>query len=662
MYTWRVAIPSAEGTFVSILDEGDSGPQLRQQYGKNVQNVLLLIVAWTALLGDSPLGNRKPNKTIFRFIKNLKTDLRSVVRTYSELAHAVTLSLQRSGEEVIIDPFLTAMKHTPVFPEYLHFVRTQNPQSLQYVLSFLNFGKKLYFEDSELDSVAFHKWSQVEERLSNLVLPSWVSNLREIVYLLMEGWEFDTFLPKHGNGAVAERGVRGLQSKNFKFGYNKKIDYLYNRDNNIFLPNETGNSSLPVIGQREGGVSVDFSRLKFVPKDWKTTRSICMEPIIFQWAQQGLRLGLELQISKGPLGHHVFLHDQSMNQLASEFGSKTGLVDTIDLSSASDSVSWELIKRVFPPSVLKHLAATRTEKVELPNGSVIPIRKFAPMGSGVCFPTQSILYSAIVMMVSIAHTYARNWREPNCFSGLDLQQASKEVFFGGLIPSEARLQPFRCYGDDIACDKRVTSNTIEALSSLGFEVNVSKSYLGQSAFRESCGKYHFDGRDVSPFFFKVKKIARRISIASLGGVIDHANRALQYGYACLRRHLIQFIQYYPIEGIRVKRRNPILFSNRVDDTFAIITMNPVNTHLRSARYGTDTHVGTVNEYQRDEVMSIVPRPQRKRQVSRNYDNYFYTLWWRSQYGVDGMTDKTVTTTKTDALGLGVGWRWSATPA
>jgi len=664
LYRSRVSIPSSTGTYVKYLDVGTMCDQLRLDHGVNYNNVTLTIAAWMSLIADSPVDARKPPKVLNRFLSRLVRDLKGTIASFSGLAHAVALSLRHGQEGIIIDPFLNELQDTPIFREYLHFVRTRDPHVLTFVLSFLSFGKKIYYEDDDLNAIAFRKWQEVEERVGNLVLPSFSSNLRTVMSWIFEDWSVDDFLPRHGRGSVSESGVRGINAKNAQFSSNKRIEWTYCRPNNILLPNEVANYALPAMetGSTESKIA---SRLKFVPKDWKTTRSICMEPIIFQWAQQGVRLWYEAHLSKSVLRDHVFIHDQRMNQEASMYGSRESTMDTIDLSSASDSVSWDLVKTIFPAKVLRHLAATRTRVVELPSGETLQIAKFAPMGSALCFPVQSTIYSAIVLMVSIAQAFGRDWRAPGALDGIDLWAAHKTVFAQGLYADQSnRYLPFRCYGDDIACDKRATSNVIEALSALGFSVNVGKSFTGQSAFRESCGLYHFDGNDVTPYMLKIKQIARRVSIDTLGGIISHANRALEFGYLHLRRCLIQFCQFYPVEGIQTGRSvksNPILFSKDPDDSMAILSSNPVNSHLkeRADRIGreSDTNV----RFQRDEVRSITARPLVKRKIDRNYDNYRLTVWWRSRYGRGG-TDVMSAPATIDALGTGVAWRWTAKSA
>jgi hypothetical protein len=656
MYEWWVNIPTIEGPARLDIAGRDLDDQ-REKHGVNVNNVNLLVLCWCSLLSDSPVDSPKPHRVLRDFKKRLSGDLSGTIRRFSSLAHALTLSLSTDQDGVIIEPFLKGMQKTPVFREYLLFFRTKDPCLLTFLLSFLSFGKKLFYDDSSLDETAFRGWVEVEDRLTNLILPAWVDNLKVIVEMICKDFNPDYFLPSHGGGRVSERGVSGTEMKNQSFGLSPGLSYLF-RDNSIFLRNETEVETIP--GSAEGRQpSIAYSRLKFVPKDWKTSRSICMEPIAYQWAQQGVRLWVERMISEGILKRHIVLKDQGVNQFYSRVGSMTRLLDTIDLSSASDSVSWDLVSKIFPAKVLKYLAGTRTRMVEAPNGDFISIKKFAPMGSALCFPVQSIIYSAVCIYAGICAVHGYSWEEiiPDFAGNVE---ALYTWTFGVGPYDRSPLLPFVCYGDDIIVDTATTSIVIRALQSLGFVVNEDKSFVGQSSFRESCGEHYFDGASVTPFYFKVKRIGDRLSIESLAGVIEHANKAGFYGYTNLRKCLIQFALRYPIIGVKEKPGgNPILFSEDPDDSFSILCDNPRNTHLRKRCYDPECpRQDTSSFYQRDEVESIAMRPLRGLEQSKRFDNYRLLKWWRSRYSDPGTDPMGSGAGTADVRGIALEWRWT----
>lgn len=705
MYKARASIPAAGGKVVVDLSIDPIRTQIEQQHGVNKYNVELLTLSWIALLADSPVDTAKPGSLIRKFERTLRSDLFGTIRRFADLGHEITTSLGRDdlGSPCIKGDFLVGMKKTPVFREYLSFLRSGDPHTLVFLLSFLWFGKKGYYEDPTYDTTAFRRWEVVEERLSGLEMPNWVSNLRVVIDMFMEPFSSDYFLPSHGTGRVAERGIFGSELKNASFPYSPRIAYMYGSPklSEIGLVDETGVDSVP------GSYSVrrlssEVSRLKFVPKDYKTSRSICMEPTIFMWAQQAVRLWFESAISNGPLKNHVDLSDQTKNQEASRLGSITGTLDTLDLSSASDCVSWDLVKAIFPPKVLKHLSATRTRLVEVPDGSVRAVSKYAPMGSALCFPVQSTIYAAICTVAAIAEVHGLDWSKPIPNFARDVESLYQWTFRPRSESGDklGLVQEFLCYGDDIVLDTRTTPNVIAMLVALGFEVNEAKSFVGpKQAFRESCGEFHWCGHSVTPYFFKVKKLRDKVEIDSLSGVIDHANKARIFGFTSLRKVLIQYSLRAPIAGVRGEPEvNPILFTTDEETPMAIFCDTPRNSHLKRRKSQLEdkpdkqvafrelvyTSVDpeslkpgqverllrikvplaesqdTSKRFWRSELQSITVRPVRGVELSEAYDNYHYLRWWRARYGRGtGSEEITSPPATAETPGIGVGMRWTA---
>lgn len=705
MFEPRVCLPALGGKVDINLTADSTQNQLLEQHGAaNKRNVELLILSWCSLLSDSPVDSPKPAKVLIKFRQSLVGDLFKVIRCFSDLANELVNSLERDeAGDPSIGVYLKGMEKTPVYREYRSFLETRDPHTLTFLLSFLWFGKKSYYEDEAFNTTALRGWEEVEERLGSLVLPSWISNLRVIIDALMREFDSDFFLPSHGNGRVAEPGIHGTELKNITFGTHPMIEYMY-RKKSIFVIDETSIEVFPGNSSDERMLSRSVSRLKFVPKDYKTSRSICMEPTVFMWAQQGVRLWLERAISEGRLKNHVVLSDQTRNQEASRLGSLTGTLDTIDLSSASDSVKWDLVKQVFPPGVLKHLHATRTRLVELPDGSVRSVNKYAPMGSALCFPVQSTIYAAVCILAAIAEVHGVDWSTPipnfseNVDSLLDWTFCER-----GRDKGDGLVQEFLAYGDDIVVDTRTTSTVIEMLVSLGFKVNVAKSFIGpKQAFRESCGEFHYLGQTVTPYFFKTKKLREEVEIDALAGVLEHANKARRFGYVQLRKTLIQYSLRTRIAGMRGEpETNPILFTTDEEESMAILCDIPRNDHLtkrswkgikpdapsageapmnlvRSSllalirsrasvdderREVTSSEVDSgrsCDRLQRDEVRSITLRPVRGLELSESYDNYRYMCWWRSRYGQEkGTAEITAAPPEAETAGVAVGMRWTA---
>jgi hypothetical protein len=659
----RASVLSREGTFEIDFSNSTLASQLNNLHGtKNFFLVRLLIICWVSLLNDSPVDPIKPNRVIRRFYYKITNDLFGTIASFAKLADMLSKGNESSNSQLMLQ-FIKEFRDTPIFREYLEFFKTGDPTIFRFIYTFLLFGKKIYYEDSELNTVAFRDWLALEDRMANTVIPPWSVNLKDILAVIFKDWDYEGFFPKHGSGSVAEKGIRGVVQKCAHMFIDPSISYLYLKKDGQLIQGEGRYdvSSMHLFSSRKDSTeSYRVSRLKFVPKDWKKTRSICMEPVIFQWAQQGVRLWYEDYLSKCCLRNYVDITNQGKNQYYAYLGSIYHRYDTIDLSSASDSVSWLLCKSVFPPKVLKHLAATRTHSVLLPTGEVRRVSKFSPMGSALCFPVQSTLYAAICLMVGVALHNSRDWRQPNCFKGLDLNEAIINSFYEKPTFRDYKLLPFTCYGDDIICDKQMTSNVIECLGYLGFTINVDKSFTGNNSFRESCGKYYLSGNDVSPLIFKTKKIDPTLRVESVANLIELANRAFDYNYLALRKVIINFVLYNPIKGIRTKalKKNPIIFSDNRDLPMSIYSMNSNNTHLKSRSWKTSEPSSTASRFQCDEYCSIDVGPRLRRKY-RN-DIYRYDTWWRSRYSGGGKDSSIEPSPATvDTQGISVRWRWTS---
>jgi hypothetical protein len=650
MYESRVSIPSREGTFTRILAVEQLPAQIQDDV-KNAQTLSVALVLWTSLLGDSPILDRKPNRVIARFVASIQSDPYGTIRFYAELKDQLLTALVGSdvSQHSFNDELFRDFKRTPVFREFHAFTKSGSPELLQYLLSFLEFPKGVVQDRADLKTEALRQWFEVEGRLENLVLPEWVASLRKLSDVVFSDWHWDDFIPKHGPGYVREK-VRLINEKNsLGCAIPTTVRYLYMRGD--WEPTVSWADLFPGAIPITTGIPLRSlsSRLTFVPKDYKKMRSICMEPVWLQWSQQGILRSFSGFFERSHYLHrHVKLADQIHSQEQARLGSQGLGLDTIDLSSASDSVHSDLVRAVFPPKVLKHLLATRSSAVELPDGNKVNVHKFAPMGSAVCFPVQTTVFSLVNLYIGICYAYGRDWNQPNALDGLEIREAYRSTFKSPRDQRESRLNPFSVYGDDIICDNRVTSNIILALSQLGFSVNTEKSFTGGSSFRESCGGYFYRGVNVTPFRLSLKQFGESMTIDVIAGLADNANLAFDMGFRHLRRHIIAVTMFYPILGrkgkhIRRQRgKNPILFSVRPDNvagewnqgeelapSLSIWSENPVNDHLQGRKWQESGEDTTSHRYQRNEVRSIGITPSRKDPI--NSDAYRMTTWWRERY-------------------------------
>ena len=234
-------------------------------------------------------------------------------------------------------------------------------------------------------------------------------------------------------------------------------------------------------------VEVRPARLAFVPKTSKTDRSICVEPSLNALGQKGIGSYMKKRLDL----YGVDLRDQTVNQRLALEGSIRGNHATVDLSSASDTVSYALVMSLLPMEWFELLDHFRSERVEF-KGEVIELEKFSSMGNAYTFELESLIFYALALAV--------------CDS-LDL--VGVPVFEGG------RLQkgfPIVVYGDDIIVPVGAYTLLSEVLTWCGFTLNSDKSFC-YGPFRESCGTDWFLGFDVRPWYLKTEISERSLFIA-----------------------------------------------------------------------------------------------------------------------------------------------------
>lgn len=519
------------------------------------------VSGWVRFLEDSPLG-LKPRSIVKRFMTQLNNEYVITCKAYVSLYNDFVrfIGVARS-EDRLTESILSAARKTPIFKEILSAIRTKDTHIVTYVESFLRFGKKTVMpETQDLEEAALRGWYEVEERLSSFVVPEWAPACRAILKGFLTSsnpyhdLSFDhEVLPYHGNGRVAERGLttREQKDKNLRVRKSMLLAFLTQQPARRFIP-ERGRVVI---------VEDPPARVKFVRKDQFSVRGICLEPSGIQWGQQSVRLSLERFISRSPAGRFINLRDQTMNQDAGRAGSALRHIDTIDLEKASDSVSYDLVRSVFPSSIFKWLAVTRSKSVELPDGNVVRPLKFAPMGSACAFPVQSLIYLCVVLVAYheyvFGHINVTYNKGGTLWELLDLIEDDPEKV------SITGMHTLCVYGDDIVCDGRVTEKVISMLEQACFRVNVKKSFIGDIAYRETCGGFYLHGRDVSGMSFKPDATEGQMNGPLLASLIDAANRAHDLGYAKLRETILWFLHFRSHRGKGLLRKpRPLEYSDR----------------------------------------------------------------------------------------------------
>lgn len=549
-----------------------------------------LIESWTARVADTPLGaESKPKRVYADFQRQLLSrKINDTIVHYASLAQELMFSMTLYGAGSSTGAFVEELKDTPVFYEYIRFRKTGDPKLLSYILSVLLYGKKTDYVDDELHATAFRRWLGVEEKLKDLQLPD-LTDLAVVVAALIDVDAPDMpYMARHGPGSVAD-GWAGSIEKTNHLSFDSRIHRAFYTDNCFKRKYQNCDWGVEVLPDPDSWERRSVyspipksAELVFVSKTTKTARSISMETAVRQYHQQLYRWSLENRLNVGIIRNYVTLHDQTRNQRFAEYGSITGDIDTLDLSDASDSVSWDLVKKIFPREILYFLQATRSTEVKLPDGTIMPVNKFAPMGSALCFPVQSIIYSAVVLYSYMVYAQQKGIEidfDINGVKSFTRHHIKRDLGLGHF----SKLEPFSVYGDDIICDSRVTKDVVRNLVLLGFTVNTDKSFTASQAIRESCGKYYWNGHDVTPLLFRVKTWEKKRNVRSLASLIDACNNAGDQGCVNLRRYLMRSCLYKEIEGVKSREVNPVRFSDDRNASNSIFTHRGVNTRNRHLR-------------------------------------------------------------------------------
>lgn len=640
----EVQLRTSKGLRRFTIDEAyiqSLGPVMESQG----ESVALFLTSWLSLLSDSPLaGEGHPPSRYHDFLKQISQDgLKETIIRLSNLAHELVSRPMLMGTPTLMGEWIHGFTDTPVFREYHEWYKTGNTEVLRYLYSFLCFGKKLEIEDPSFGQAALRGWLSVEDRLTSLKLADGdVATLRLILKTILPPLEFQDFRPKFGPGSVQERGVRGKHAKI----ENLKYDHLINRFllnghlGNYGVEGESGTSvrqalPAPDTWTPDKGISSRVSRLLFVPKNIKVARAICMEPNTLMFFQQGVLREICRCIKSSQLRYSIKLEDQLWNQQLCEIGSFSSEIDTLDLSAASDSVSWDLVKGIFPASWRIAMHATRSSSVYLPDGSERSVAKYAPMGSALCFPTQCIIFASVCIHAACWDSYEKlrrcdsenvlppfeEWLTPS-----RIRSAHAKFNRRAVLDDGSGYQALGVYGDDICVDRRLSDIVIATLTRLGFEVNLEKSFRGSQAFRESCGAYFLNGSNVTPLYYRVKGVQPSLTAEHVASQVHLINEAWDREYRNLYNHLRSTILRWGVEPWlrnRTHAHNPIPYTDD-PSTFGIMCKHPFNHHLKR-RDNTDL--------QRVEGRSwtITYKDVFDREdLQGSIEKYIYSQWWATR--------------------------------
>jgi len=234
-----------------------------------------------------------------------------------------------------------------------------------------------------------------------------------------------------------------------------------------------------------------------VPKNAKTDRVIAIEPGVNLWFQKSLGD----MIGRRLLRRGIDLRYQIHNQRLARSGSKSDHLATVDMSSASDSISLEVVRELLPPRWFSLLDSCRSH-FGVQSGTQRKWEKFSSMGNGFTFQLESLIFYAVALCCA------------------EFQQ----------VEGRFNYSQVSVYGDDVIIPSSSFELFSEMVAFYGFRINYSKSFHC-SPFRESCGAHFFSGFDIKPVYLK-DRLSSVLAIYRLANAVRRLSHRRCASMAC----------------------------------------------------------------------------------------------------------------------------------
>jgi hypothetical protein len=276
---------------------------------------------------------------------------------------------------------------------------------------------------------------------------------------------------------------------------------------------------------RKGGHKVTSVAVS-VPKNYKKNRMIAKEDPYASWCMKAF-VDVLYDIFKtfSPYCDCIDLEDQSRAQklcLASSMTDNLDDVCTIDLTSASDSISLNLLLTILPNEVSKWVSALRSERFCLFDDCVKGKNKTytthmaCTSGQRQTFLLESLLFLDVAI---VGHDRA------NCL--MALPKRCRKTLGKKKHIMLRHTDRINVYGDDIEVPRFAFDSVITLLERLDLIPNREKSF--DQNYLESCGVEAYWGIDMTTRYFPRKPLTTnlagdRLTAQSVDAVIDLQHR------------------------------------------------------------------------------------------------------------------------------------------
>ena len=429
---------------------------------------------------------------------------------------------------------------TPIRSAITRYLMTYDSNAFRVITQWCSFTSHITLRDIDLQTKLKSEYVELEEEMAQWTYPEWTCQLNDI----MREWDSpliseEDFVPCHGNGAVA--GFHGVCTpwKYLHMSCDAMLLYFLKQEN-------VCSWHMPPCGFLEDPITCRTSELICVPKSMTKNRTISKEPPALQYYQHGVFNQVDVFLrNHSVLGSRINLHDQSPSQVLAQEGSVSGEFATIDLSAASDRVTVSLVKKLFQGTQWYRRLLCLRSRYTVIDGLRIPLAKYAPMGSSLCFVTMCLTFASCC-----------------------------ELAVRRISGHPSRNTDYVVYGDDIVIKGRYSEELVRILTDLHFVVNTDKTFLDQgiSNFREACGIECLDGVNVTPL-----RISRGLRVhvdaspehkevvsspEDVSSWVETANAAFASAMMCLRSTILVDLE----ARFSDFRLLPFTSQSEVDDT------------------------------------------------------------------------------------------------
>lgn len=449
---------------------------------------------------------------------------------------------------------------------------------------------------------------ETDASLPSVKMDSVLHHARNFVTNVLGGFDPSAIHPKHGPGAVAT-GERNHEKHRFSRLYSGiEAEYPFTE---YFVWSLSHVADNPDYVEGLESIETGTAKVVLVPKDSRGPRLISCEPLEYQWIQQGLGNAIRhhLENSHWTRGHVNFT-DQEVNRRLAKRGSIDKRWVTLDMKEASDRVSLELVELLFGdcPRLLSCLKAARTSATKLPSGDIVALKKFAPMGSNLCFPIEALVFYALAVGCLVNKEIHR----------LDSVKPSRRwMAYRSLMKRSARR--LFVYGDDIISRNEDYHLLLQYFPTVGLMFNVDKCCT-HGSFRESCGFDAYKGVDVTPLRLK-RVMSRRPKqdAVTYYSYVAFSNAAHERGWSRTAEFVAQRVER-DLGTLPVLPVLPFVPNREFRQNYGVLAWSRFGSHVKSQPSGVKTRWNT--DLHRFEVRALQAVP---RKISVRSDDWCMVL-------------------------------------